>query len=62
MVLSRYDLACLLRRCPAPVLELAKKHPARVFVAGGYIRSVIASEDVLPYLRGILDSGCRYGS
>ena len=46
MELSRYDLAWILRRCPNPVLELMKKHPGRVFVAGGFIRSVIASEPV----------------
>lgn len=46
MELSRYDLAWILRRCPVPVLDLCKQHAGRLFVAGGFIRSVIATEEV----------------
>jgi hypothetical protein len=44
--LNKYDFAWIVRRCPQPVLELVKKHPATVFVAGGFIRAVIAGEEV----------------
>lgn len=42
--LNYYDLQWCLRMCPAPVLELLKRHPGTLAVAGGYVRDCIAQE------------------
>jgi len=44
--LSLYDLQWALRRCPKQVLELLKDNPKKLFIAGGYVRSIVANEDV----------------
>lgn len=44
--LSWHDLQWCLRRAPCELLELMKRHGAKVFVAGGYIRSCVANEPV----------------
>lgn len=45
MKLSKHDLLWLIRRLPEPVAGLLRSSP-KLFVAGGYIRSVIANEPV----------------
>lgn len=44
--LNRYDLQWILRRCPTSVLAAMKALPNSLFLAGGFIRSVIAKEQV----------------
>ena len=44
--LDRMDLALAVRRLPKKVRELLKKHGPKLFLAGGYLRSVITSERV----------------
>ena len=41
-----HDLQWCLRRCPAPLLEILKRNPAQVFVAGGMIRSCVTNEPI----------------
>ncbi len=40
------DLSWALRLCPTPLLKLLQQFPNEIFVAGGYIRSVISNEKV----------------
>lgn len=42
--LERYDLQWCLRLCPNEILELLKKHPKGLVVAGGYVRDTITRE------------------
>jgi len=44
--LSRHDLSWCLRRCPNKLLEAMKSHANKVVLAGGFIRSCIANEEV----------------
>jgi len=44
--LTHADLQFCLRRTPKKILEALKARPNRAYVAGGFIRSVIAREDV----------------
>ena len=44
--LAWHDLQWCLKRCPASVLELLKKHPDTLFVAGGFIRSCVTNERI----------------
>jgi hypothetical protein len=44
--LSDYDLLLAVRKLPRVLVELMKKYPGRIFVAGGYLRSVITSEQI----------------
>lgn len=44
--LNRQDLAWAVRRLPCSVRDLLKKHGPKVFLAGGYLRAVIAGEKV----------------
>ncbi len=44
--LNLHDLQFCIRRMPAAVRELLKKHPRRACVAGGFIRAVIAGEKI----------------
>ena len=46
MNLNRYDLQWILRRLPRTVVEAMKARPNTLFLAGGFIRSVIAQEEV----------------
>ena len=44
--LDRMDLAWAVRRLPANVRDLLKKHGPKVFLAGGYLRATVANEKV----------------
>jgi hypothetical protein len=44
--LSWHDLQWSLRRCPEAVLQLLKEKPGKVFVAGGFVRSCVATEHI----------------
>lgn len=44
--LENFDLLQLVRRLPKRVVAILKANPGQVFVAGGYVRSVIANEQV----------------
>lgn len=44
--LSKFDINSLVRRLPRRVVRLLVDNPGRLFVAGGYIRSVVANEPV----------------
>lgn len=44
--LAPHDLLWCVRRLPRPVVALCKAHPGSVFIAGGYVRSRVASEPV----------------
>lgn len=44
--LAWHDLAWCLRRAPRKVLEAVKESPGKVIIAGGFIRSCIANEEV----------------
>lgn len=44
--LTNFDLHFLLKRMPPWLLELMKEHQEGLVVAGGYIRSVIANEEI----------------
>jgi len=46
MKLNLYDLQFVLRRLPKSVLEAMQASPGKVFLAGGFIRSVIANEEI----------------
>ena len=44
--LSDYDLLLAVRKLPRILIELMKKYPGRIFVAGGYLRSVITGDSI----------------
>lgn len=44
--LSWHDLSFALKRSPRRVLELLKSRPGKVFVGGGFVRSVVAGESI----------------
>lgn len=46
MQLSEHDLKWAVKRLPKAVREMLKNAPGKLFIAGGYIRSVIANEPV----------------
>lgn len=46
MELTKTDLNFVLTRVPKDILDVLKKHPGKVFLAGGFIRSVISGEKV----------------
>ena len=46
MQLAKHDVSWAIRRLPYKVSELLRKHPDTVFLAGGFIRSIIAGEPV----------------
>ena len=44
--MERCDLQWCIRRLPAKVIEIMKKYPTRVCVAGGFVRSCVANEKI----------------
>ncbi|WP_321471062.1 hypothetical protein [uncultured Paludibaculum sp.] len=44
--LTKYDLAFCVRRLPRDVREMMKREGPRLFVAGGFVRSVVANETI----------------
>lgn len=44
--LTHSDLQWCLRRCPKNILEALKARPGKAYVAGGFIRSCIAREEI----------------
>ena len=44
--LSDYDLLLAVRKLPRILIELMKEYPGRIFVAGGYLRSVITGDSI----------------
>jgi len=44
--LTWHDLGRALRLAPKSVLELLKRHPMEVFVAGGFIRAAVSGEEI----------------
>jgi len=44
--LSDYDLLLAVRKLPRILVSLMKEYPGRIFVAGGYLRSVITSDPI----------------
>jgi hypothetical protein len=44
--LSDYDLLLAVRKLPHILIEMMKKYPGRIFVAGGYLRSVITGDSI----------------
>ena len=44
--LSDYDLLLAVRKLPRILIEMMKKYPGRIFVAGGYLRSVITGDSI----------------
>jgi hypothetical protein len=44
--LSDYDLLLAVRKLPRILVSLMKEYPGRIFVAGGYLRSIITSDPI----------------
>lgn len=44
--LTHADLQWCLLRCPKFILEILKKYPGQVYIAGGFIRAAIAREEI----------------
>lgn len=45
MILFDHDLVSVLRRMPKPIFDQLKTHGAKLFVAGGFVRSCVAREE-----------------
>lgn len=44
--LTKTDLNFILSRCPKDILEMLRKNPGKLFLAGGFIRSVLSGEKI----------------